>query len=176
MAAARLAPLLSATSTMDRIWSIRRVPLGVHPDRFRVLLHHLNQTPTLGFGKRPAFLDADLVPKLGFALLIVGVKLLEARHHRAKARMGKAALHPNHNGLGHLVRDDLSQALLLMTAGKGRGGSGRGSCIRVWHRNSIQFALPACFLSCEMRVSIRAMSRRRFLNWEGFSNWLPACC
>src|ERR1041385_8256126 len=98
MAAARLAPELSATSKIDRIWSIKSGAGGVGgvggggAHGFRVAFHDLHQSPAFGLGERTCFLDAHAVTRPGLALFVVGVEFLVLRDDLLELRMGKAAL------------------------------------------------------------------------------------
>src|SRR5437762_12661321 len=99
MAAARLAPVLSATSRMERICSITWF-LGGHLGRLGVGLDDLDEAPAFGPGERTALLDAHEVPGLGLALLVVRIELVELRHDLLELRMRETALHPHDDGLG----------------------------------------------------------------------------
>src|SRR6185503_11030295 len=141
--------------------------------RLGVALDDFNEAPAFGLGKRPAFLDADAVAGLGFALFVVRVELVEFGHDLLEPRVRKTALDPDDNGLGHLGRDDLADAFFSVAAGFGVRGRGLGSG-SIRHRRSNQAAVEP-FLSWLMRVSTRAMSRRKMRRRAGFSNWLLAC-
>src|SRR6266550_2698481 len=97
MAAARLAPVLSATSRMERICNINYQEQRCsfkESDRHRrhssAGLNNLHQTPAFHFGERPGFFNSDPVTDFGFALLIVCVKLLVAGHDFFVPAMRKA--------------------------------------------------------------------------------------
>src|SRR5689334_18811764 len=127
MAAARLAPVLSATSRMERTCSMA-VSSGCDFHRFGVALDDFHEAPAFGLRERPAFLDADAVAGFGLALLVVRVELVEFRHDLLEPRVREAALDPDNDGFGHLGGDDFADAFLSVAAGGGiRGGGGCGS-------------------------------------------------
>src|SRR4051812_28555019 len=90
------------------------VPLDRYRHDSSTGLNYLYQTPALGLGERASFLDSHPVAYFGFALLVVRVKLLVASDHFLIPAMRKAALDPNNNGFGHLVGDNLAQALFAL--------------------------------------------------------------
>src|SRR5437868_1407691 len=179
MAAARLAPVLSATSRMERICSILGF-LGGYFDRFGVAFDHFDEAPAFGSGKRAAFLDADAVTLLGLALFVVRIKFVELRHDFFELWMRETALHPDNDGLCHLGGDDLADAFLAVAAVAGRRhGRGGGGWGVVWHRCQIRLvknsdsrlglqAALVSFRSWLMRVSMRAMSWRSSRKRPGF--------
>src|SRR5262245_13000514 len=115
MAAARLAPVLSATSKMERICNINP-QLGRHRGDFRAALEDLNQSPPLGLGERPGLLNQNPIAYLGFGFLVVDIKLFVASYHFLKARVGEPALDTHNDGFGHLVGDDFPNAFLSLGA------------------------------------------------------------
>src|SRR2546422_113566 len=121
MAAARLAPELSATSRMERIWSMADSSGGDF-HRLGVAFDDFHKPPAFGFRQRPAFLDANAVARLGFALFVVSVELVERRHDLLESPVWEATLDPDDDGLGHLGGDHFAHAFLLVAA----GGGGRG--------------------------------------------------
>src|ERR1051325_9496789 len=101
MAAARLAPELSATSKIDRIWSIKSGAGGVgrgSAERLGVAFHDLHQSPAFGLGERARFLDAHTVARPGLALFVVGVKLFVLGDDLFELGMGKAAFDAHDDG------------------------------------------------------------------------------
>src|SRR5438093_5057272 len=102
MAAARLAPELSATSRMERICNIKSGAACVH-GRLRITLDDFGQTPAFELGERAGFLNSNAIARLGFAFLVVGVELLVLRDDLLELAVGEAALDPDHNRLGHLI-------------------------------------------------------------------------
>src|SRR4051812_8788086 len=66
------APLLSATSSLDRIWTIK------------LFLDDLHQAPSFQFAERTRLHDADRVARLGFVLLIVRIEFLFLLHDFAE--------------------------------------------------------------------------------------------
>src|SRR5213594_1597821 len=98
MAAARLAPELSATSRMERICSMA-VSSGGDFHRLGVAFDDFHKPPTFGFRQRPAFLDANAVAGLGFALLVVRIELVERRHDLLEPRVREAAFDADDDGL-----------------------------------------------------------------------------
>src|ERR1019366_4212388 len=120
MAAARLAPVLSATSRMERICNINqsaRLPGGhgwggvwaSHSDRGHTgaLFDDGHQTPPLGLGERAGLLDADPVSDLGLAGLVMGTELFVAGDDLFELGVRKTALDADDDGLGHPVLDDV---------------------------------------------------------------------
>src|SRR6266568_4318590 len=165
MAAARLAPVLSATSRMERIcnmnYLVRDAWSNCDWSDAGAAPHDLDQAPALGLGQRAGLLDAHAVADFGFVLFIVGVKLLIAGHDFLELRMRKPPLDPHDDGFGHLVGDDFTQALLAFAAGSGQVLHISGG---LNHRSKMHWppihAHAGCLRSCERRVSMRATSRR----------------
>src|SRR3977135_1471079 len=65
------APVLSATSSLDRICTIRSTIYSRMISE--LLFQHFHQAPPLQFTERPCLHDADVVAGLGLILLIVRV-------------------------------------------------------------------------------------------------------
>src|SRR4051812_46435057 len=119
MAAARLAPVLSATSRMDRICNIYYacsviVSSGRYLRYSAAARNDFDQSPALGFRKWPGFLDPNSVAHLRFALFIVRVKFLVTSDDFAVTRMNEPSFDANRDGLGHLIRDDFTEAFLAL--------------------------------------------------------------
>src|SRR5438552_13399066 len=115
MAAARLAPVLSATSRIERIWSINReTQLNSHGGHAGTFFDNFDQTPAFALRERPRFLDADAVTDFGLVFLVVGIEFFVAGNDFLVSRMGKATLDAHDDGLGHLIRDDLAQPLFAI--------------------------------------------------------------
>src|SRR5579862_6265809 len=64
------APVLSATSSLERIWSIKK---GA---KYTSVLENFNQTPALQLGKRAGLGDADGIAHLGLVVFIVRIEAL----------------------------------------------------------------------------------------------------
>src|SRR5262245_27214673 len=164
MAAARLAPVLSATSKIDRICNI--LPLSSFYGRGDVedFFNHRDQPPALQFRHGAGFLDADTVPHSGFVLFIVGIELLITSDYLFKFGMREPALYAHHDRFPHLIRNNFANAFLAVPAGS-------FWCLSHLSHTNYQAALVfALFRSSEMRVSSLAMSRRKVRNLPGFSN------
>src|SRR6185369_10683347 len=72
----------------------------------RLLADAFQHLPALELGKWPAFLNANDITDLEFALFVMGVIFLRPANGLAQHGMGEAALHLDHHGLGILVADD----------------------------------------------------------------------
>src|SRR5260370_1347234 len=108
MAAARLAPVLSATSKMERICNIKPQSSRDGGDA-RAPFDDLDQAPALGLGERAGFLDAHAVADLRFALFVVSIEFFIPGDDLLKFGMREAALDPDDDGFRHGVRDDLAE-------------------------------------------------------------------
>src|SRR6186713_2450916 len=99
MAAARLAPVLSATSRIERICNIIVGVMDGSLNSYRrhacARLNNLHQTPALGLRERPGFLDPHSIAHFCFTLFIVRVKLFVPGNDLFVTAMRKAALDPN---------------------------------------------------------------------------------
>src|SRR5258707_4139802 len=111
------APVLSATSSLERIWSIKR---GAD---YTSMLENFNQTPALQLGKRAGLGDANGVAHLRLAFFVVSVETLHLLDDLAKLGVWHAGGGLDDGGLRHLGRNDLADALLAEAAGR-RGFSG----------------------------------------------------
>src|SRR5437868_9879202 len=98
------APVLSATSSLERICTIK------------LLRHHLDQTPALQSTERPRLHDANGVPILGFILLIVRVKFLLLLHDLAELPMRHPSHAANNDGFVHSAGNHLANTGLTRTA------------------------------------------------------------
>src|SRR4030065_2939325 len=122
------APLLSATISVVCIWIISLSPHGASPRakardyniRTKISqnskpysdlagpFQHLHQTPGLGLGQRPAFLDLHQIAFFTLVALVMRVQLGMTRHDLAVQRMADTAIHLHGNRLVHLVADHAS--------------------------------------------------------------------
>src|SRR2546430_8253339 len=98
------APLLSATSSLERIWTIN------------LFFDDLDQAPPLQLAERSRFHDPNRVAVLRFVLFIVRVKFLLLLHDLAELRMRHAGDRANHDRLVHRARNHLAYARLARTA------------------------------------------------------------
>src|SRR5437667_10357733 len=96
------APVLSATSSLERICTINLLP-----DDF-------DQTPPLQFAERPRFHDANGVAVLCFVLLVVRVKFLLLLYNLAEFRVGHPGDGSNNDGLVHPARNRFAHARLAL--------------------------------------------------------------
>src|SRR5688572_1442951 len=121
IAAARFAPVLSATSKIERICNIltsnlsrATQPLSIDWRCGLVFLDDLHQTPGFGLREWPRFGDQNNVAHFGFVFFVVRVEFLERRHDLLESRMLKAAFHADNNRLVHLVRNHFAGALFAV--------------------------------------------------------------
>src|SRR5277367_963931 len=98
---ARRAPVLSATSTQERI-CIMAVLVFEDGDEF----------PALELAQGAGFTDEDAVAGLGFVLFVMGVELLVHADDLLEFGMGHAALDADDDGFLHLRREDFAGPLL----------------------------------------------------------------
>src|SRR5919201_5311937 len=98
------APVLSATSSRERIWTII------------LFADDLDQTPPLQLAERSRFHDPDRVAVLRFVLFVVGVKFLLLLHDLAEFRMWHTGDATNDDRLIHRARNHLAYARLARTA------------------------------------------------------------
>src|SRR5436309_4083062 len=151
------APLLSATSSLDRICTIRstiysRMILELFLDDF-------HQSPALSFAQRSSFHDADRVAGLCLILLVMRIKLFHLVDDFPELRMWHARDRLYYNRFVHSARNHFAGAGLPRTAGHGRRERRRLS-----NRSLILFGHKIYFFvsvtRSESTVSIRATSRR----------------
>src|ERR1700749_432524 len=95
---ARLAPLLSATSSQVCIWIMGFSLLSslVSYSGSDRALEHLHQAPALGLRQRPGLDDEHLVPLLAVVLLVVDVELLGALEVLAVLLVAEELGHRDH--------------------------------------------------------------------------------
>src|ERR1700712_1741936 len=101
-----LAPVLSATLTRDSCWIIGLLRL----------LEHLDEAPTLRRGQRTGLADEHEVADAGGAGLVVRLDLAGPADDLAVQRVLHAVLDLDHDGLVHLVADDVAAAGLAVPA------------------------------------------------------------
>src|SRR2546430_13632051 len=107
------APVLSATSSLERICTI-----NLFPD-------DLDQTPPFQFAQWPRFHDANGVAVLRFVLVVVRVKFLLLLYDLAEFRVGHACDGADDDRLIHPARNHLAHARLARTALRLWRGRGR---------------------------------------------------
>ena len=91
---------------------------------------NLDKAPPFQFAQGTSFHDADTLPFLGFALLIMRVELGRTLDDLFELRVRHAADDFDHDGLVHFGGHDLTDAGLAQTALDGSGGfSGGGDRI-----------------------------------------------
>src|SRR6267378_4347956 len=112
------APVLSATSNLDRSCTIRSTIYSHIISE--LLLNHFQQTPALEFAQRARFHDAHHVAGFCFVLLIVRVKLSHLLNDLAELRMRHARDRPHHDRLVHATRNHFAGARLARSAGQRR--------------------------------------------------------
>src|SRR5262245_38081719 len=134
MAAARLAPVLSATSKMERICNINPQSNRNRGDA-SAPLDYLNQTPALGLGDRTSLFNANPITHLGFTLLIVRVKLLVARHDFFESRVRETPLHANHDCFRQRAGATVGNPFLALPTGGGGCRRGVSLLCSFSHRN-----------------------------------------
>src|SRR5437764_11538695 len=118
------APVLSATSSRERIWTI-----NLFADDF-------DQAPPLQLAERSRFHNPNRVTVLRFVLFVVRVKFLLLLHNLAELRMRDAGDGANNDRLVHRARNHLAHARLARTALRfGRERSRRSRVRRQgrWH-------------------------------------------
>src|SRR5476649_834245 len=98
---ARRAPVLSATSTQERI-CIMAVLVFEDGDEF----------PALELAQGAGFTDEDAIAGLGFVLFVVGVELLVHADDLLELGVRNAALDADDDGLLHLRRENFAGAFL----------------------------------------------------------------
>src|SRR5437588_9723796 len=108
------APVLSATSSLERICTIE------------LLRHHLDQTPALQLTQWPRLHDADGVAVLGFVFLIVRIKLLLLLHDLTELAMRHPSHAANNDGFIHSAGNHLAHARLARTTRVGNRCYGLG--------------------------------------------------
>src|SRR3954452_21543579 len=117
IAAARLAPVLSATSRIERICNIKNYSLLTrHRRGLGVSFDDFHQAPSFEFGKRTAFLDPHAVARACLALFVMRVKFFVLSDNFLELGMREPALHANDDRFGHLVGEDFSNALFAVAA------------------------------------------------------------
>src|SRR5205807_9647518 len=119
------APVLSATSSLERICTIYLFP------------DDLDQTPPFQFAQWPRFHDANGVAVLRFVLFIVSVKFLLLLHDLAEFRVWHAGDRTDNDCLLHPTRNHFADPRLTRTALRLWGA--RSRCLgtrrqRRWHR------------------------------------------
>src|SRR5260221_4171549 len=98
---ARRAPVLSATSTQERICIM-----------FSLVLQNGDEFPAFELAQGAGFADEDAVAGLGFALFVMGVELLVHADDLLELGMGDAAFDADDDGLLHLRREDFAGPFL----------------------------------------------------------------
>src|SRR5438105_6540442 len=153
------APLLSATSNLDRICTIKSL----------LLLDDFHQPPPFQLAERPGLHDANPVTSFCLVVFVMGVEFFHLFDDLAKLGMRHARDGAHHNCLIHAAGNHFTGARLT------RAPSDR-------HRSRLQlmfvshsYFASVCFSRCDSCVSILAMSRRSRRNRLGCSNW-PLCC
>src|SRR4051812_21338648 len=128
-----LAPLLSATSRMDRIWIM--APLLSHRAG-----HELDDLPALVLGDGAVLHDLHAVADLELVLLVVSLVAVVMADVLLVHGVARATHDLDHHGLVHLVGDDLAQQLapegMRRVLCRGRGLS---LARRVGHGYSVSF-------------------------------------
>src|SRR5262249_19742599 len=104
------APVLSATSSLDRICTIRNL-----------LLINLNETPSLQFAEWARFHDANGIAGLRLVLFVVGIKFLHLLDDLAKLRMWHARDCPHHDRFVHAAGNHLTCARFTRSTIRRRG-------------------------------------------------------
>src|SRR6185437_14456654 len=87
------------------------------------LLQDLDEPPTLGGGRRAGLQQRDAVADAGVTVLVVGLDLLGGPDDFAVQRVAHTVFQLDHDGLLHLVANDVADAGLATTAGLRRGRS-----------------------------------------------------
>src|SRR5882757_2324603 len=90
------APVLSATSSLERIWSIKR---GAD---YTSVLEDFNQTPAFQLGKWPGLGNAHGITDLRFVFFVVGVETLHLLDDLAEFGVRHAGRCLDNGSLGHL--------------------------------------------------------------------------
>src|SRR5437868_14553348 len=98
------APVLSATSSRERIWTIN------------LFVDDLDQAPSLQLAERSRFHNTNRVAVLRLVLFVVRVKFLLLLHDLAELRVRHAGNATNDDRLVHLARNHLAHTRLARTA------------------------------------------------------------
>src|SRR5690348_3356065 len=110
------APVLSATSSRERIWTIN------------LFADDLDQAPPLQLAERSRFHDTNRVTALRLVFFVVRVKFLLLLHDFAELRVRHPGDTANDDRFVHRARNDLTYACLARTAlrfGRKRTGGTR---------------------------------------------------
>src|SRR5437868_1426410 len=98
------APVLSATSSRERIWTIN------------LFADDLDQAPPLQFAERSRFHDTNGVAALRLVFFVVRVKFLLLLHDLAELRVRHPGDATNDDRFVHRTRNDLAYSRLARTA------------------------------------------------------------
>src|SRR5688500_9826526 len=125
----------------------------------RAALQNLYQAPALVARQRPTLLDRDQIAGAALAVLVVRQQLRRAALVLAVLRVRHVALDQDRDRLLHLGADDAAgQRLDLL-----------GLLVRGRFSLRAHAFLPLLCSPCT--VFRRAMFRRTFVNWSGFTSW-----
>src|ERR671918_1780102 len=117
------APLLSATSSLDRSCTIRSIIYCKILSK--LLLDDLHQTPALQLALWPRLHDPNHVASFRLILLVVRVKLFHLFNDFAELGVGHARDRPYYNRLVHAAGNHFAGARLARATGDGYGQRGR---------------------------------------------------
>src|SRR6266496_5061233 len=167
------APLLSATSSLDRICTIgSTIYSRIISELF---LDNFHQSPALQFAQWTRLHNTHCVAGFRLVLFVMRVNLFLLVDDFPELRMRHTCDCPHYNRLIHATRNHFTGARFARTPGNGRGQRrrfGRQMLILLNHKFTF---CQSVFSRCESTVSIRATSRRNKRNRLGCSSW-PLCC
>src|SRR6266511_5454914 len=116
------APLLSATSSLDRSCTIK---IFLSLFLFSLLLDDLHQTPALQLAQGSCLHDPDRVAGFRLVLRVVSIKFFHLFNDLAELGMRHARNRLNHNRLVHVAGNHLAGSCLARTTSDGCGQRGR---------------------------------------------------
>src|SRR5207247_5600200 len=140
------APLLSATSSLDRSCTIR--PTIYSQVILKLLLDNLYQAPALQPTQWPRLHDPNPVAGFRFVLFVVRVNVSHLFNNFAELGMRHACDRPHDNRLVHAARNHLASARFARTAGEARGLQGR------WRRRLLLLSHKFTFSGFVPRAAI----------------------
>src|SRR5207247_9960221 len=117
------APLLSATSSLDRSCTIKSTIYSQIISR--LLLDDVHQTPALQLAQWPRLHDPNGIAGFRFVLFVVRVKLFHLFNDFAELGMGNAGDRPHYNRLVHVAGNYFAGARFARTMSDGHGQRGR---------------------------------------------------